>query len=142
MSTVYVVNRGCYSDYHVVAIFSTKQKAKDFMQAVRTDYDDYNDIEEYELDNNVVDLIKHGYSIWNIHMLRNGDTERVERRDSEAFYIESIGFTIWQRSQIPINKDKNVGDVLVAYVWAKDEKHAIKITNEHRAQIIAEGKWK
>jgi hypothetical protein len=31
--------------------------------------------------------------------------------------------------------------VITALVWAKDEQHAIKIVNEHRARLIAEGEF-
>jgi len=30
---------------------------------------------------------------------------------------------------------------MVAHVWATDEVHAIKIANEHRAQLIANNEW-
>ncbi len=33
------------------------------------------------------------------------------------------------------------GVVIVCNVWAKDEKHAIKITNEKRIQHIANNTW-
>ena len=51
---VYVVTQGTYSDYGLVGIFSTKEKAMEFLEKQgRWDYDlnsSENDIEEYELD--------------------------------------------------------------------------------------------
>ncbi len=34
------------------------------------------------------------------------------------------------------------GTCLSMIVAAKDEQHAVKIVNEHRIQLIAEGQWK
>lgn len=47
---VYAVAEGEYSDYHIECIFSTKEKANEFVQCHGTNY--Y--IEEYELDQEVV----------------------------------------------------------------------------------------
>lgn len=47
---VYAVAEGEYSDYHIECIFSTKEKAKEFVQCHGTNY--Y--IEEYELDQEVI----------------------------------------------------------------------------------------
>jgi hypothetical protein len=36
---------------------------------------------------------------------------------------------------------KGIPDALQADVWAKNEQHAVKIVNEKRAQMIANGEW-
>ena len=46
---IYIVTSGEYSDYHIDAVFSTKEKAKAYIQQKGTEYD----IEEYELDEEV-----------------------------------------------------------------------------------------
>ena len=43
---VYIITEGEYSDYHIERVFSTKEKADEFVQCHGTDYR----IEEYELD--------------------------------------------------------------------------------------------
>lgn len=137
---IYAVNSETCSAYRVVALFSTKKKAHDFMEAVK---DDYNGIEEYDLDPKTTDLLKRGYSVWYVHMLIDGNTERVEKTDNDRYYIECAGsHEIWRRSQAPAYKGKGIPDILTSYVWAKTEKAAIKIVNEHRTMMIASGKWK
>lgn len=53
MSIVYIVTSGSYSDYGIVAVFSTKEKAEAFIEQRRQtecyDHDD-NEIEEWTLD--------------------------------------------------------------------------------------------
>ena len=57
---IYAVNSGSYSDYRVVALFSTPERAQEFMAAVPDS--DYNGVEEFELNPDTADLIKRGYS--------------------------------------------------------------------------------
>ena len=47
----YIVTSGSYSDYQIEAVFSTKEKAEEYIQNTCTD--DVNDIEEYEMDEQV-----------------------------------------------------------------------------------------
>jgi len=51
MTTVYVVTEGCYSDYGISGVFSTKEKAKYYIKNNPLDhFDEYHDIEEWILD--------------------------------------------------------------------------------------------
>lgn len=137
---VYAVNSGSYSDYRIDAIFTTRKKARDFMKAVPSG--DYNDIAEFELDPPTVDLIKRGYSIWVVHMLRDGNTEKINRFENDTYNVSTIGHFLWKRSEAPAFKGKGVKDILVSKVWAKTENQAVKIANEQRIQMIASGEWK
>lgn len=139
MKKIYAVNAGSYSDYRVIALFSTESLAREFMAAVPDG--DYNEIEEYELNPNTADLIRRGYSIWDVHMLRDGDTERVTRNTPDLYDVRNIGHRIWRRTQAPAYKGKGIPDILTSTVWAKNETQAVKIVNEHRAQMIASGEW-
>ena len=139
MKTVYAVNSGLYSDYRVDAIFSTKEKAEEFMGTIKET--DFNKIEEYEIDPPVVDLIKRGYSIWVVHMLVDGTVELIRRTEHDTYTISSIGHRIWRRTQAPAYRGKGIPDVLTSKVWAKTEQRAIKIVNEHRTQMIESGQF-
>lgn len=139
MSTIYAVTSGEYSDYRIVALFSTPELAREFMAAV-PDYD-YNKIKEFELNPNTADLIRRGYSVWSVHMLRDGTTERVSRQDVGTYEVSNIGHRIWRRTEAPAYKGKGIPDILTSMVWAKSEEGAVKIVNEHRAQMIANGQW-
>ena len=46
---VYVLTRGEYSDYHIIGVYSTSEKAQEMCDAMRTSWDEPQ-IEEYELD--------------------------------------------------------------------------------------------
>lgn len=139
MKKIYAVNSGLYSDYHVVALFTTIELAQEFMAAVPDD--GYNPVDEFDLNPNAADLIKRGYSLWGVRMLRNGDTEKVDRQDLSPYEVGNVGHRIWRRTQAPAYKDKGIPDCLTSTVWAKSAKAAIKITNEIRARMIASGEW-
>lgn len=139
MKTIYAVTAGIYSDYRIIALFSSEKKAKDFMAAVPDG--DYNAIEEFELDPNTADMIGRGYSIWLILMLIDGTTEKIDRINTGAYSVNNIGHTIWWRTKAPAYKGKGVPDCLMSHVWAKTRKQAVKIANEHRIQMIADGQW-
>lgn len=138
MPKIYLVTSGCYSDYSVDAVFSTRKLAEEFINAIS---DNSADIEEYELDPKIASKIKQGYSVWLVHMLKNGDVEYTNRRDNDLYNVTSISQYIWWRTQAPAYKGKGIPDLLVSTVWAKTEKQAIKITNEKRTEMIATGKW-
>lgn len=140
MKTVYAVNSGSYSDYSVDAMFSTKKLAEEFMKVVKNN--DYNEIQEFQLDPPTVDLIKRGYSVWRVLMLIDGSTERVDRTENELYDVGSPpSHHIWKRTEAPAYKGKSIPDALDSRVWAKTEKHAIKIVNEKRVQMIAMNEW-
>jgi hypothetical protein len=140
MKTIYAVSSGSYSDYRIDALFSSKKLAEDFMATVKDN--DYNNIEEYQLAPPTADLIRRGYSVWRVHMLKDGTTEHVERTDNEKYYIIGAGgHAIWERTKAPAYKGKGIPDILTSTVWAKTEKQAIKIVNEKRVQMIADGKF-
>lgn len=139
MKKVYAVNAGSYSDYRVEAIFSTRKLAEAFMKAVPES--DYNEIAVFELNPPTADLIKRGYKIWQVHMLIDGTTEIVHKTDTDLYAVTTTGHSIWRRTQAPAYRGKGIPDILTSTVWAKTEKQAIKIVNEHRVQMIANGEW-
>lgn len=135
---VYVVTSGDYDDYAIIAFFSTKEKAEKYCEAknkciksgehvdVEHDYD----IEVYDLDDPNCDngllpfrivmeysgYIHHGdYWDFNEDRCKNGEV-------SEYYPFRPNPKTF--------------------YVMAKDLKHAVKIANEKRIMMIADGAWK
>lgn len=138
--SIWVIDQGDYSDYRVVGVFTSKKNAevvKAYIESVGS-YDDPT-IKEWELDPSVREINK-GYKIFVVHMLINGDVESIRKQDS--YYHGGSSFEIWKRSETPAYEGKGIPDCLSATVWARDEKHAVKIVNEHRAQMIANGEWK
>ena len=121
--TVYVVSDGDYSDYHICCICSTMKKA----EIAKDLYAAYNDIAEVVLD----EMPEHpdGMFLFSVDIERNGDVHSVRLRDAS---FRKYKYT-WQKS--------NHSDRVFMYVWARDEKHAIKIAGERRAQLIASNLW-
>ena len=134
LKSVWLIDDGDYSDYHVVGIFSTKENAEFISDKVG------GSVSEYIVDS-YVEQIRNGYLRFQIVMRKNGDTETVNVGLSQYDIGNGNVFQIWERTKAPAYADKNLPDVLTARLWAKSQKHAIKICNEHRAQMIANGEW-
>lgn len=139
--TIYAVSSGSYSDYRVNALFSAREKAQEFIDALTkpNSYNDFNDIEEYELDSDTADMIRRGYAIWYVQMQVDGTVDRVERTSTDLFHVGEAGHRVWERSKAPAYKGQGIPNLLNSNVWAKTEKAAVKIVNEKRLQMIASG---
>lgn len=133
MKSIFAIEEGEYSDYHVVGIYDSKEKADTVRDVVG------GSVVEWTL-NPGYDEINKGYSVFSIVMLKNGDVESVNQREIGSYCMAST-FFVWRRTQAPAFKGKGIPDALNATVLAKNEKHAIKIANEHRAAMIANGEW-
>jgi len=137
--TVYLVTQGEYSDRHVLAVFSTEEKAQKFIEMCNEKYDsarknaeDYyltncwiwavnSKIESFELDA-LADGPRQGLFSYEVWMDMNGDVREVELK---------LG--------TPSNRHEIHNDTMTLWVQARDEQHAVKIANERRAQWIALG---
>lgn len=127
---IYLVTQGNYSAYHIVGAFSTQAKAKAFTKRFYVDreYDAYFDnyrIEAYGIDALEPDARKD--TIWvSLAMGRDGRTWSV-----------STGPDVSHKPMRELYRN----DRLIVTVEAKDVKHAVKIANEIRTQMIANGEW-
>ena len=139
MSTIYAVSRGSYSDYSVMALFTSVERAEDFMR-VFPDFD-YNDLATFKLDPEDPDLIRNGHEFWHVIMLRDGTTEEARQQERSPYDYGSLGQIIWLRSQAPAYRGKGVPDCIRSTVLATSQEHAVKITNEHRIRMIESGEW-
>ena len=131
MTIVYVVTSGQYSDYGIVAIFSTKKQAKKYLNESGLDKKDYSSgrIEEYELDEPFE--FKSRYCI---HMHQDGTVVRS--------YKYGINTNENEAGNAFINSYYLDGMRLVTEVSTDNEQHAIKVANERRTRIIADDNWK
>jgi len=133
---VYIVFEGAYSSRGTRAVFSNEGEAKNYIENKRNrkadgshdDYDDW-DIETWEV-NSTCPLITNR-AMWRVDMHRGGEVEYVGREPND----KNTSRVIMQC--YPETK----GLKLLAYVQATDEKHAIKIVNEYRTQMIAMNEW-
>ncbi len=140
--TVWVVEQGEYSDYRVVGVFSSKENALQIVGAIRAgnSYGDDPSVAEWPLDPAIYEL-RQGFKLFLIDMLRDGTTERLEEQQVGSYRIAG-SVEMWRRTKAPMYRGKaDKPDILQAIVWARDEQHALKIANEHRARLIASGEW-
>ena len=141
--SVWVIEKGNYSDYRVVGVYSPEAGARLVCDRINGEasYAPAT-VAEWPL-NPGVEAINKGLSPFVVWMLRDGTTEQVWMDTDDFEYTLNDKPTIWRRSTAPINKGKAIvpPDCLTARVFAKDDKHAIKIVNEYRTQMIAKGEW-
>ena len=124
MSKVYVVTDGYYSDYHVLGVYSSMEKAEHAKLLYAAD----NDIGEYYLDE--VPVSPPGLLAYHVSMLVSGDVKDIWQDTVEGFKPRWFVAPQWG------------ADVIVMFrVWARDMEHAAKVANEWRAQIVALGLW-
>lgn len=129
MKTIYVVTSGSYSDYGINAVFDDEQLAKDFIAMFeKGNYIDMQ-IEEWKL-NPEEENIRAKRKLYFLRMNKEGIASDIS--------IEGSSFSIDYINTIQFDNKKN----LMIRCFADDEKHAIKIANEKRAQVIANNKWK
>ena len=124
---VYLVTSGTYSDYKVDAVFESEELANKFIRSFKESYEEFM-VEEYDL-NPQEKQIRSGFYAFFVRMQKDGDCIKVEKESS--YY----GFGGDRTYGFDVNKN------LYNHVFAKDEKHAIKITNEKRTELIALNKW-
>ena len=123
---IYAVERGEYSDYRICGLFSTKEKAEEYIKLIEwaeeKTYDEPS-IAEWTIDNPKIST--KSIIVW---MKKDGEvytTIKSIRYDTGYF-----GFML--------GKD---GERFGWVVNTDSEERAIKVANEKRAQIIAAGIW-
>ena len=134
MNTIWVLEDGDYSDYHVIGVFTSKQNAELVQSRVG------GEIAEWPLNPGVKELSQ-GHTPFVGEMRYDGSVERMQSRELSSYTLIN-GVALWPRSSAPAYAGKNIQDCLHGVVLAKDQKHAIKIFNEKRVQLIASGEFK
>lgn len=132
---VYAVSEGSYSDYRIVAIFSSEELAQQFMNEVIGDR-----IETYPLNPPDADLYRQGYRVWYVSMYMDGGCRKV-MYDKDRW--DEVDEDVRHGIDKPFNWKDGYGpdrEYIYQHLWAKSEEHAIKILNEKRAQMLAEGR--
>jgi hypothetical protein len=140
-TSVWIIETGNYSDYSVVGIYSTRERALFVAESVGLKEDC---IVERKLDPCLEEL-NQGMLVFSVFMLRDGTVELIRSSKPTQYNLDwqdGQQAFIWDRANAPAFKDKNFSAVLNATVWAKDEQHAIKIVNEIRTLKVATGEWK
>jgi len=126
MAKVYIVTAGDYSDYHICAVFSTEKKAEKYIEALGGSMN----VEVLEVDPDLTATgYREGYRAFAVWMQKDGTVDKVDYT-----FLDSPKDT-------RIVSFASSGRFMVCCVFARDEKHAVKIVNDKRRQLIAENRW-
>ena len=136
MKSIWVIEQGDYSDYRVCGVFSTLANPKKMQEKINAgDSYDKATIAKWTLDPGIEEL-NAGRRMFSVRMNYDGNVEHVEDGSSYE-YAQGAHLRVWKRTKAPAWRNQPIGDAVTGTVWATDEKHAIKIVNEFRAQAIA-----
>ena len=153
--SVYIVTAGSYSQYHICAVYDTKEAAEYHVEHLLGRERDDAMVEEYELNPHrqiVADRLKP----FVVEMGRDGTTYAVCAKSvdsvvgaqdcfclSRTIYgslVKELG-ALWPSREEGLVIAKQLPMVGMFHVLATDEQHAVKIANERRARLIAENGW-
>lgn len=131
MAIIYVVTRGNYSDYQVVAVFDESRK----YTAARLAEQIKGDFEEFELNPETIFP-----KMTRFEVLMSMDGEKSKSRVCDEDFDENINLedlskilpTYWN---INTYKPYNI----TVWCFANDKRHATKIANEYRTRLMALG---
>jgi len=131
MKTVWLVEQGSYSDYHVIGVYSSRDNAQAITDAInKTESWNKAEVMEVTLDPGVKEL-REGLDMWMCNMLKDGTVDRCWSNGWSANDINGdVRFF-----------NRSAGHILHVSTYAKDQNHAVKITNEKRLQILANKGW-
>lgn len=128
MTKIYVNTSGEYSDYRINATFLDRAIAEAFTAKYGGDIEEFGSLDTIEAFTGPP-----GKTFYTTVMYRNGDTEYTSRRAA----FERYGDPPIAQEFAKLHHARGKAFLEVG-CWADDEQHAIKITNEKRAQLIAE----
>ena len=125
MKKVYVVTRGCYSDYRIERVFSTKELAEEFC-----DHDADCDIEEYELDG---EMPPREEKVWSIRLKLDSKEVMciVIRKDKERDYVH-----------MDVTSDRDATKYIEFCIKSDSRQRAIKVASERYGEVIAQEQFK
>ena len=133
MATIYVVTRGCYSDYRIDACFSTKELANKYIEKCKEcyQYNDFNDVEEYIVDDPVhTQCVIRPY--WEVTIdLTNGNIANYDVNNKEYTSEEFFPLTATQQL-IQFNYVNKLHSVK-SYICVE---HAQKLAAEQRQEFL------
>ena len=123
-NSVYLVSDGKYSDYKVIAVFSTKELAEDCKRT----FDCENEITCFELDPPFV-VAPDGYHIFSVAL--DYESHNVYYVTSGLWWSTNIQKPLNEIEILPTRKGLNYIRIVLL---AENEEHAVKIANEKLSQ--------
>ena len=136
MDKIYLVTMGEYSDYRILAAFSTHDLAEKFVE-IKNNLS-HIEIEEYLLDK-FADTVRKGLSPWETWIMKDGSIFELSGENPSQIPEFEEG-TEFKKGEIWYRKDLRHGYLKVKS-YARDEQHSRKIAMEKWAEFIALGNW-
>ena len=131
---VYLVGKGEYSDYRICGVFSTRALADEACVLFGTE------LEPREIFVDEIPVHPPGLVPFGVYMVENGGVVRVVRASIDDEEMKMIPNWHPSGKALPHSGYAPEHCTETAYwVWAADERHAIKIANEQRAGLLARG---
>lgn len=133
---IFVITEGSYSDYHIEALFSTEELAKQYLvlKYGEHNFNDCNNIEEYELDSGE-EYIREGFGFYKTYV--NSWEPETVCANLENFYEAKEKPFVMIKGSIGQHTNRQYWN-FEGVVKAQDIKHAIKIGMEKWMQYKAE----
>ena len=125
---IYVITKGCYSDYHICAVATDPEQAEKLAKIFSDRYDEA-DVEEFDTEA-AVDLTR-GRIPWELTFtttgnMRYGPRNMAENTDAFEPGIRVSPATPWSPER------------LIVSVYAPNEEAAVKIAAEKRAEFLTQ----
>jgi hypothetical protein len=129
---IWIVSSGQYSDYGIVAVFSTKEKANKFTR-LSNEFDSYDEyrVEEFPLDEKVA-----RYFTYRVEIGEDGSWSHYQPIDLNQTKTPSD----WHWS-VPSYTTGEITLMGLVVVYGRQEQRAIKIANDKRTRIRALNLW-
>lgn len=124
---VYIVTGGCYSDYHIDAVFLDKAQAEYYCALLKPDAH----IEEYDTDEHVIECQKPIFKEWSVHF-RNGE---IENSWFNGYTFDNTMIKIGEHERFDVWQKVLHGYVRFTTSKDKDYKQAEKIACDLYAQF-------
>lgn len=141
-STIYLLAEGSYSDYKVLAAFTTREKAEairklsDYSTEHGGPFNDLNEVEEVPLDPDAISSAPPGYCWWRARRYDDGQIlacacptwKRMESDPPDLYEPSPFEYSF----ATPTRRHG-----LRVYVCARDQDHAVKVASELFTQYDA-----
>ena len=119
---VYVITKGCYSEYHICAVTTNPMDAKRLKVKCSDRYEDA-EIEEYDTEK--YNEVLENKTLYLVEFEKSGNVKRIYAPESIDYYLNEDRVEYFRN------------DVLQVKVFAQDETSAVKIASEIRAIELA-----
>ena len=131
---VWVITAGEYSDYRILGVMDDEAAALDFVEKWNAPrkgrYGSEATAEQFTLNPMLMDTVRQGLDRYDVRMKRDGTAE-----------VDVSDRTLDQEPEADWWEESIKRETFFASVLAKSPEHAVKIVNERRAILIAEGRW-